>query len=72
MRERGRGRRTQAGAAAEWTRNHCLAIPSKAASETLSGSVKGPKRVPLSFRQHPGIKAQREAPEVGLDGVGVL
>ena len=22
-------------------------------AETLSGSVKGPKRVPLSFRQHP-------------------
>jgi len=28
---------------------------------TLSGSVKGPKRVPLSFRQHPGIKAQGKA-----------
>ncbi len=39
---------------------------------TLLGSVKGPKRVPLSFRQHPGIKAQSEALEVVLDRVGVL
>ena len=41
-------------------------------AKTLSGSVKGPKRVPLSFRQHPGIKAQDEALEVVLDRVGVL
>ncbi len=39
---------------------------------TLSGSVKGPKRVPLSFRQHPGIKAQREALEAARDKAGVL
>ncbi len=30
-------------------------------ARTLSGSVKGPKRVPLSFRQHPGIKARCRA-----------
>ena len=41
-------------------------------AETLSDSMKGPKRVPLSFRQHPGIKAQHEALEVGLEGAGVL
>jgi len=41
-------------------------------AETLSGSVKGPKRVPLSFRQHSGIKAQGEPLEVVQDRVGVL
>ncbi len=30
-------------------------------AETLLGSIKGPKSVPLSFRQHPGIKAQGKA-----------
>jgi len=34
---------------------------------TLSGSIKGPKRVPLSFLKHPGIKAQRGA----LEGAGM-
>ncbi len=41
-------------------------------AKTLLGSVKGPKGVPLSFRQHPGVKAQGEALEVVQDGVGVF
>ncbi len=30
------------------------------------------KQVPLSFRQHPGIKARGDVLEVVQDGVGVL
>ena len=41
-------------------------------AETLSGSIKGPKRVLLSFRQHPCIKAQREPLDAAQDRVGVL
>ena len=41
-------------------------------AKTLLGSVKGPKRVPLSFRQHPGIKAQHEALDAAQDRVSVL
>ena len=38
----------------------------------LSGSVKGPKRVPLSFRQYSGIKAQEVPLEVVQKGGSVL
>ena len=41
-------------------------------AETLSGTIKGPKRVPLSFREYPDIKARGEALEIVQDGVGVL
>jgi len=76
------GRRTQPGRVGAAARNQvrrlsghgttALQYQARRLAETLSGSVKGPKRVPLSFRQHPGIKAQGDPLGAVQNGVGVL